>query len=293
AAGTAALPNQVYGVRVYGNTQGNLVGMDWDGNGARNVISGNGQHGVVLSGAGVTRNMVGFNYIGTRASGLAPVGNTQFGVFVENGAHNNGITGNVIADNSTGIWVEGSGTVQNFVDGNLVGVAADDTTPLGNTDDGIHISIGAQGNGVFANHIAYNGGDGVAVDTPTAFDNDILFNSIHDNTGLGIHLTNGANHGIDAPLITDFDPEHRIVSGSACPGCIVDVYASRNNDGEGEDYLWWALAGPAGDFAVTLPRLPYAYLTATATGAADGTSEFSDVFTGTILIHLPLIVKNF
>ena len=51
------------------------------------------------------------------------------------------------------------------------------------------------------NIIAYNGSDGVAVDTPTALSNFITRNHIFANGGLGIQMTIGANSGIPAPVI--------------------------------------------------------------------------------------------
>ena len=48
----------------------------------------------------------------------------------------------------------------------------------------------------------------------------------------------------------------------------------------------WAARLPVrgGDFTVSVETLPYPYLTATATNATKGTSEFSTVFTTTLPI---------
>jgi uncharacterized repeat protein (TIGR01451 family) len=173
-------------------------------------------------------------------------------------------------------------TQDNIVNENFIGVTADGIEPLGNINDGIHISVLGQSNSVAVNLIAYNGDNGVAVDTPTAFDNVIWMNSIHDNGGLGIHLTNGANNGIGAPDISGFDLGTMTVSGRALPESTVQIFASPDGDGEGERFLWMGTAGPAGDFDVTLDTLPYPYLTATATDSDDGTSEFSEVFAVTM-----------
>jgi len=145
-----------------------------------------------------------------------------------------------------------------------------------------------QSNTVAVNLIAHNGDDGVGVDTPTAFDNLIWMNSIHDNGDLGIHLTNGANNGIGAPTIHAADPAAMIVSGAAYPGSTVQVFASPDGDGEGARFLWMGTAGPAGDFDITVDSLPYPYLTATATDLDDGTSEFSEVFT----VSMPVLATS-
>jgi uncharacterized repeat protein (TIGR01451 family) len=278
--GRTALPNGENGVYLSVGAQHNIIGPD-------NVISGNGQDGVYIVREGVDHNTITDNYIGTTADGMGALGNTRYGVYIGNGPRDTWVTGNVISANDHGVWIEGKmdGAVvtrDNVVNENLIGVAADGIEPLGNTHDGVHISVLGQSNSVAANLIAYNGDNGVAVDTPTAFDNLIWMNSIHDNDGLGIDLTNGANHDIGAPTIYDFDLGTMTVSGKAPPESTVQIFASPDGDGEGERFLWMGTAGPAGDFDIALDALPYPYLTATATDTEDGTSEFSDVFTVTM-----------
>jgi uncharacterized repeat protein (TIGR01451 family) len=235
----------------------------------------------------VDHNTITDNYIGTTADGLSALGNVRYGVFIADGPQDNWVTENVISANDYGVWIEGKmdGAVvtrDNIVNENFIGVTADGIEPLGNINDGVHISVLGQSNSVAVNLIAYNGDNGVAVDTPTAFDNVIWMNSIHDNGGLGIHLTNGANNGIGAPDIYGFDLGTMTVSGRALPESTVQIFASPDGDGEGERFLWMGTAGPAGDFDVTLDTLPYPYLTATATDSDDGTSEFSEVFAVTM-----------
>ena len=57
---------------------------------ARNVISGNGEHGVVFFGGDelVVGNRVQGNYIGTDVSGANALGNTGNGVFLNNATRN-------------------------------------------------------------------------------------------------------------------------------------------------------------------------------------------------------------
>ena len=124
AAGTAAIPNSDTGVHV-ANGQTNTIGGTTVG--ARNVISGNGNHGVVLVGAGVVGNLVQGNFIGTNAAGSAALGNGSVGVLVNQGARNNTIggsvagAGNVISGNATdGVSLLDAGTRNNTVAGNLI-----------------------------------------------------------------------------------------------------------------------------------------------------------------------------
>jgi hypothetical protein len=126
--------------------------------------------------------------------------------------------------------------------------------------------------------------------------NLIYSNSIYDNDGLGIHLTNGANGGMAPPLIHAVDVRARIFSGATCPGCRVEVFASPDDNGQGRAIVGWTEAGPAGDFTAELDSLPHRYLIATSSNI-DGrevTSEFSDVFAvdigSSVLSYMPAIL---
>src|SRR4030042_768370 len=82
---TAALspeppPNQT------GGAQGNTIGGDTAEE--RNVISGNGSHGVYINGSGTDGNYVKGNYIGTDAAGTADLGNSNAGVYIYDAPNN-------------------------------------------------------------------------------------------------------------------------------------------------------------------------------------------------------------
>ncbi len=108
AAGSAAMPNTT-GVYLSAATSGNTIGGAETG--ARNVISGNRQHGVYIADAGTGGNTVRGNYIGTNAAGTAAVPNFMYGVGMTSGAANNIIgggqagEGNLISGNRIGILI--------------------------------------------------------------------------------------------------------------------------------------------------------------------------------------------
>ena len=83
---------------------------------ARDIISGNHGHGVFITDAGTSGNLVEGDSIGTHALDVANLGNGGDGVQIANGASNNFIGGsdgngiNYIENNDVGIFVAGAGT---------------------------------------------------------------------------------------------------------------------------------------------------------------------------------------
>ena len=285
--------NGLHGIYIYGGAQDNLVGGNTAGE--RNAISGNSVNGVLIYGDDTTGNVVSGNCIGLDAFGLTALPNGEAGVKITEGAQDNVIGGevgygaNFISGNDTGIWIDGEDTITtgNRVHHNAIGMAMN-AQPLGNTTDGVHLSFGAQQNTIGPdNYIVFNGDDGVGVDTPTALGNTITQNTIAANGGMGIHLTNGAHNSIAAPVVSSAPKGPGDITGTACPGCTVEVFLNTDDDGEGMGYLGSAVADGGGDFALTVPYVSYPYLTATATDATDGTSEFSEVFTAEIPVLRP------
>ena len=299
-SGTADLGNTRDGVVITGGASNNVIGGDTAGE--RNVIAGNDDDGVALEGA--TGNVIRGNYIGTDAGGTTALGNADFGMYIGDGAQSNTIggtaagEGNVISNSGRdGIYVAGSDTAGNVIAGNSIGTDAGGTMDMGNGQEGIELDFGTHGNTIGpANVIAHNASSGVLVDDSTIVDNDITQNSIFANAGLGIELVEGAHGGIAAPVITGVVVASGSVEihGTACSGCTVEVFVNGNTDGEGEVYIGSTVADGGGNFTLTVASLAQPYLTATATDAADGTSEFSSVFTAaaSYVVYLPIVARG-
>jgi parallel beta-helix repeat protein len=294
ANGTDPLGNDGSGIALEHGAANNTIGGSDSRH--RNVISANDYYGIKISFAGTANNAVSRNYIGTDAGGTLDRGNGLDGVYIQGDADDNTVEYNVISGNGQyGVLII-SDSDGNTVSGNGIGVAANRVDPLGNSASGILISVDADDNSIGPdNVIAYNNSDGVWVSGGDSTGNVITQNSIFSNT-MGINLTSGANGGIAAPVIVTTTVGSVNVVGTACAGCTVEVFENSGADGEGETYIGDTTATTSGAFTVTVSSLSDPYLTATATDATDGTSEFSEVFMATVTgggsVYLPIILKS-
>ncbi len=162
-----SLANGDDGVAIESAASDNTVGGSTAS--AANVISGNGNDGVAITGTGTTGNIVVGNFIGTDETGTTayegdghPLGNSYDGVYIAAGASDNTIGGisadarNVISGNIyDGVLIIDTGTSGNVVEGNDIGTSVAGNTAylpdgksLGNGDEGVYIDEGASDNTV-------------------------------------------------------------------------------------------------------------------------------------------------
>jgi titin len=296
AIGAGALGNGADGVLLSGGSHDNTVGGTAAG--AGNVIAGNAGSGIHLTGDGTAANLLLGNLIGTDATGMVALGNGGDGVTVSDNASNNTIggttagAGNVIAGNGFhGISLYGSDTAGNLVQGNYIGTDASGTLNLGNGGNGVAVIGGAHDNAIggmddgAANLIAFNGNDGVLIDTGTG--NAILGNSIFANGNLGIELLNGGNNGQASPELTSAVSGDGVTTvqgtftGQASTTYTLEFFANSDDSAQGQQLLRRVtvttdengVATFSVDFDYEL--LPGQLVTATATDPADNTSAFS------------------
>lgn len=204
------------GVELNGASAGAADGLHVACNGCRiwalviNRFSGNG---IRLAGNG---NSINGCYVGTDPMGTVALGNSYSGVRIEGadnrvgaltppGPYGTGPGGNVIAGNGgDGVLITG-GASNNLVISNTIG--GNRGMDLHNGGNGVLID-NASGNTIgapqyptdgYPNTIWYNVGAGVRVSSGTG--NLIMINSICQNGGLGIDLTQSGNHLQAAPVI--------------------------------------------------------------------------------------------
>ncbi len=117
----------------------------------RNIISGNGRHGVLITGAQATANKILGNYIGTDAGGNVRIENNLGGVKID-GSHGNFVgqgspaVGNIISGNgaagqTTAHGIELLNSNNTTVENNRVGLSLGGAA-LGNRGDGIAVTGG-------------------------------------------------------------------------------------------------------------------------------------------------------
>ncbi len=262
-----ALSNQGDGGGPIGGASFNTIGGTAAG--AGNVISGNQNDGLNLSGGANNNQMLG-NLIGTNAAGIVAMGNGDDGIQLFDGANNNTIggavagAGNVIADSGDrGISIKDPGTHGNTMLGNWIGTDKTESFDLGNATSGVLILDSAANNVVggtgsaAGNVIAYSGTVGVELWATAGNGNGIRSNRIYSNAALGIDLVGGVEDGfgVTANDLGDGDSgpnnlqnypvlSSAIVSGSditvtgsltttASKTLIIDFFASATADGSG------------------------------------------------------------
>jgi parallel beta-helix repeat protein len=294
--GSVRVGNMDDGVQIWGGQDTTIQ---------NNVISANGDAGIymIAHDNDLTGNVVFGNYIGSDATGTIDLGNSDDGIYISSSsplvAQDNIIgglqpgEGNLVSGNGrNGIFVKGTGTSANPIAGNIIGSDPGGSLDLGNRYNGILVNDGVMDSTIGSgNNIAFNG-TGIKLSGESVTGIQITQNSVHDNSGVGIDLHDGANNDIPAPVISAVsDSAPYQVTGTACPGCIVEVFASPTSAGQGKLYLATTSADGSGQVSISLAAIPAPYLTVTSTDPTDGTSEFSTPFQVEIeiAIYLPMV----
>ncbi|MFO0943020.1 MAG: hypothetical protein U0930_19965 [Pirellulales bacterium] len=215
ALGTVAIANGINGVTLMAGAHDNDIGGNTDG--AGNTISGNTESGVQLDGVGTTLNRIRSNRIGVSASGDVAIPNGADGIVLTNGATQNRIGGETVAERNiisgnlgSGVRLSGTLTSNNEIEGNFIGVDALGNTAIANHASGIHVAA------------ASNNFIGGIVDGSQ--------NVISGNLVAGIHISDGAFSNIIRNNFVGTDASGIFAVGNAV-GVLVDSGAMQNNIG--------------------------------------------------------------
>ena len=267
AAGNAAIPNDGRGIAVQ-NAPNNLIGGTVPG--ARNIISGNHATGVRIFGGSATGNVIQGNYVGTDVTGTAFVPNSRG---LQSRSNNNLFGG---PTPQAGNLIAGNG-----VDGVALTDEANSNVVQGNTIYGNHTGIatyygGGAGNVFSANSVYGNRALGIDLNADGATPNDAgdLDTYLQNSPLLATATTTGTSVAINGSL-------NSTVSHSFTLEFFSNRVCDPGGKGEGQRFLGQATittdASGNATFLSTFPVrvAPGQFITATATEATDGTSEFS------------------
>ena len=244
AAGTAALGNVFHGIALQ-NSADNLIGGDLPAD--RNVVSGNGLHGVYIltgepegdapeddpppGGGPSINNRIAGNYIGTNASGVVDLGNGLSGVAIEGpGSDSNTVDGrNLLAGNEGNGVALLEGALQNTVADNLIGVNITGRWPLANALQGVLIENAADSI-VQDNLISGNAGNGVQIADPPSsiastgnlvIGNVIGLNILGDkplpNGAAGVFIQNASSNTVGGAAVA----QRNVISGNSGDGVLI------------------------------------------------------------------------
>ncbi len=209
-SGLGSVPN---GTGIQDGTGGNTIGgpLTLPASGpcdnTCNLVSGNSGHGISLSQAGNSSTVQG-NFIGTDVTGLAALGNGNYGVVVFSG-NGHTIALNVVSANFVGVGMNAGPAV--VIQGNFIGTDATGTHALPNAFGGVGTFNGGDG--------AQIGGAAGAAGTPCVFP----CNLISGNTGYGIVLGTGGS---------SIGQEHDVIQGN-CIGTQIDCASALPNGTDG------------------------------------------------------------
>ncbi len=293
--------NTGYGVLIDNGSANNHIGDI--GPGLSNWISWNDLGGIMLDGSATQHNYIVSNIIGAPNNWNWEAGNGNHGIGIYNGAHDNYIgwggkpygSNIILSSGWSGIAIVASN--DNVVQYNYIGTNGHGLN-WGNAFYGITTS--GLRNSIKENEIAYNGTHGgidggeagVWVDGATTVDNMVTGNSIHDNDGPGITLTNSANHNLAAPTITNASCKE--VQGTACANCLVEIYSGHDEEGKFYEGFYNTPSSGAISWTGSLHG-PNVTALVIGPGAAKDTSMFSTPFpVGACLtsrVYVPMVVR--
>ncbi len=222
AAGTAALGNTGDGVEIITDLDpatSNWVGVNSVYGPANadqdNLISGNTEDGVEITGAGTTGNVVAGNLIGTDVTGTVAVANGGNGVEIDTGASGNLIGGstaaarNILSGNfDSGVEINDAN--DNLVEGNYAGTDITGTVALANNPTstlagGVTVDNGAAGNTIGG--LTATPGTGVG-------------NVLSGNIFAGVLLYYAGSNNLVAGNLIGTDPSGTVALGNYDPNFI-------------------------------------------------------------------------
>ncbi|HNQ68643.1 MAG TPA: T9SS type A sorting domain-containing protein [Bacteroidales bacterium] len=330
ASGNVAYGIDIFGVGCIGNVvQGNLIGTDITGSyaipntygllcddrsnhniiggylpGQGNLISGNTAFGAYFYNNGTSYMQLIGNKIGTDITGNYAIPN-ETGVHIDGASYANIVDGNLISGNlANGITVFGIYSDYNVIIRNKIGTDISGINSIPNGVQGILVTQNAAnttigGSPEHANLIAFNGRNGVKLESLQAKYNLISCNTFLNNAYMGIEIfpddeinqndegdiDDGPNAMLNSPEIENltFDGSVATISGIADvqnPATTkIEIYRAILNTNfiaEGVDYLGYTYCDASGNWSFNFNfENETDYYTAICIDEFNNTSEFA------------------
>jgi titin len=218
------------GATAAGNGGSGITIVDAAGNRiVRNVLSGNGGNGLLITGDLATANVAEGNQIGTDATGSYSIPNAFQGVVIDAASNTIGGTTdgarNIISGNvGNGIFIVNARSKNNLIEGNFIGIDQSGSRAVANGAHGVVLVSGASRNVIGTN------GDGQ--------DDQAERNVISGNLGSGVALAGtGTDQNSVAGNYLGTDATGTVALGNA-NGVLLVSGASRNvigTNGDGQD----------------------------------------------------------
>ncbi len=207
--GTDDAGNGGHGIMIEGGAHSNRIGTNGDGVSdelERNVISGNDESGIYITGDGTDQNVIAGNYIGVNAAGNAALPNGDDGVEIEK-----------CADNLVG--TDGDG-VADDLEGNLIS---------GNGGYGVNLNTDSSGSVIAGNYIGTNAAGDAAL--PNDYVGIVIHNASHSNL-IGTN-GDGVSDELEGNLVSGSKLHGIALAGSGVDGnTIAGNYIGTNADGD-------------------------------------------------------------
>ena len=196
-----------------------------------NLISGNGNDGILVNGASVGQTTIAGNLIGLAASGTVALKNTANGVEITGGAQNVTVGGetaaarNVISGNggvfNAGVNINSGSTRNNSVRGNYLGTDVTGLVSISNSYDGVVIKTGANNNTI--------GGSTATPGTPPG---NLISGNSANAASCGIRIDGATANSVLGNLIGT-DVTGLVALPNRKDGIFLNVNANTNRIGDG------------------------------------------------------------
>lgn len=262
--GTVMDGNSEHCIEILEGAHDNVVGGSDPAD--RNVFAGNEGSAIQVADAATRDNVIEGNIIGMDATGLTAAGNGT-GITVVQQAQGTKVFANIISGNEIdGVLADNTSTEfgriitrieDNYIGTDIGGVRGPGNGSCGVVVRGLSKNVITKNNRIWFNHSC-----GVSVSGGNARDNTVTRNSIAENNNRAILVSQGANEGVEPPVISVAQANR--ITGAACARCVVEVFTDPRGEAEAFEGVTtadasgaWVLAQPAG--------FTYRFVTATAT----------------------------